>query len=109
MLRDLAIHLWQSTLFAAVVALLAFAFRGNRAQVRYWLWFSASFRFFIPFSFLENLGRHFAWAPVAHRIATHIAAPASAFAVTPIVGSFSDPLGFAPTKGGTGWVLVVLA
>src|ERR1700735_1833916 len=46
MLRELANHLWQSTLFAGVVALLTFAFRRNRAQVRYWLWFSASLKFF---------------------------------------------------------------
>ena len=30
-------HLWQSTVFAAAVAVVAVAFRRNRAQVRYWL------------------------------------------------------------------------
>jgi hypothetical protein len=35
-------HLWQSTLFAGLAAALTLAFRQNRAQVRYWLWFSAS-------------------------------------------------------------------
>ena len=31
-------HLWQSTLFTAAVALLALAFRRNRARLRYGLW-----------------------------------------------------------------------
>jgi hypothetical protein len=31
-------HLIQSTLFAAVIALLVGALRRNRARVRYWLW-----------------------------------------------------------------------
>jgi hypothetical protein len=31
-------HLWQSTLFAGVIAVLALACRGNRAQLRYGLW-----------------------------------------------------------------------
>ena len=37
-LSPLANHLWQSTLFAAVVLLLALALRKNHAQARYWLW-----------------------------------------------------------------------
>jgi bla regulator protein BlaR1 len=109
MLRELTSHLCQSTFFGAVVALLIFAFRRNRAQVRYWLWFSASFKFFIPFSLLASLGRHLAWAPVAHRVATHMTAPAFGFAVAPIIDNFPDPLRFASTEGGANWVLVALA
>jgi uncharacterized protein (TIGR03435 family) len=48
-------HVWQSTLFAATAALVLLAFRRNRAQVRYWLWFSASAKFLVPFSFLIGL------------------------------------------------------
>jgi hypothetical protein len=33
-----ATHLWQSTGFAAVAALLALALRANQARARYWLW-----------------------------------------------------------------------
>jgi hypothetical protein len=109
MLRELASHVWQSTLFAAVVALLTLAFRRNRAQVRYWLWFSASFKFFIPFSLLVSLGRHFAWAPVAHRVATHMTASAFGFAVAPVIQNFPDPFRFVPTESGANRVLVVLA
>ena len=34
-----------STLFAIVAGLLAAALRKNRAQVRYWIWLSASVKF----------------------------------------------------------------
>ena len=108
MITDLTNHLWQSTLFAAAIGLLTLAFRKNRAQVRYWLWFSASFKFFIPFSLLVSLGRYFAWAPVAHRVAAQMTAPAFGFSVTPITRNFPDPFRFVPTESGTGWVLVLL-
>jgi bla regulator protein BlaR1 len=49
-------HLWQSTVFAMAAGLLTLALRGNRASVRYWLWFSASLKFLIPFAFLISLG-----------------------------------------------------
>ena len=51
-------HLWQSTLFAAAVAAFTFLLKKNRAHVRYWLWFSASLKFAIPFSLLIALGSH---------------------------------------------------
>ncbi len=52
MVSLLTTHLWQSTFFAVAAGLLTLAFRGNRAQVRYWLWLSASLKFFIPFAVL---------------------------------------------------------
>ncbi|HEY3043697.1 MAG TPA: M56 and DUF3738 domain-containing protein [Vicinamibacterales bacterium] len=57
----MANHLWQSTLFLAIVALLAVALRKNRAHVRYWLWLSASAKFLIPFAALVTLGNQFGW------------------------------------------------
>ena len=59
----LADHLWQSTLFLAIAALLAFVLRRNRAQVRYWLWLAASMKFLVPFAALVSLGRQSAWRP----------------------------------------------
>jgi uncharacterized protein (TIGR03435 family) len=50
-------HLWQSTLFLGLAALLTLAFRRNRAQVRYWIWLAASVKFLIPFAALTALGR----------------------------------------------------
>jgi bla regulator protein blaR1 len=61
-LSPLANHLWQSTIFAAVAALLAFAFRRNSASIRYWLWFAASIKFLIPFSILVSAGSHIHWS-----------------------------------------------
>lgn len=49
-------HLWQSTLFAAMLGLLTVAFREHRAAVRYALWFTASAKFLVPFSALAALG-----------------------------------------------------
>lgn len=50
-------HLWQSTGFAAVAVLLAFALRANQARARYWLWLAASVKFLVPFSVLAAIGR----------------------------------------------------
>jgi uncharacterized protein (TIGR03435 family) len=54
-------HLWQSTLFALAVGALTLGFRANRAQVRYWLWFSASIKFMIPMAGLMALGGYIHW------------------------------------------------
>jgi hypothetical protein len=58
MISLLVSHLWQSTLFAGVAALLTLAFRGNKAHVRYCLWLTASYKFLVPFVFLTSLGSH---------------------------------------------------
>jgi uncharacterized protein (TIGR03435 family) len=77
-------HLWQSTVFAMVAALLTLVFRRNRAQVRYWLWFSASLKFFVPFSLLIGLGGHWT-AP-----ATKVVAPAVSIAIEQVAEPFQD-------------------
>jgi bla regulator protein BlaR1 len=69
MIGTLTNHLWQSTLFAIAVGLLTIAFRKNRAQVRYWLWFSASLKWVVPFTLLMSLGSHLEWGPAAKKIA----------------------------------------
>src|SRR6476659_4318146 len=53
-------HLWQSTLFAAALALLSLAFRKNHARTRYALWLAASLKFLVPFALLISLGQQFA-------------------------------------------------
>src|SRR5215471_11852648 len=54
-------HLLQSTVFAGIAALLAFAFRKHRAGIRYWIWLAASLKFLIPFAVLIELGTHIPW------------------------------------------------
>ena len=70
MISELANHLWQSTLFALAVGLLTLMCRKNHASVRYWLWFSASVKFFVPFTLLMALGDRLEWASRAPQIAT---------------------------------------
>src|SRR5688572_13078758 len=70
MISELANHLWQSTLFAVAVGVLTVMCRQNHASVRYWLWFSASVKFFIPFTLLMALGDRLDWASTATQIAT---------------------------------------
>jgi bla regulator protein blaR1 len=53
-------HLWQSTLFAGLAALVALALRKNHARVRYQLWLAASLKFLIPFFLLIRLGNYLA-------------------------------------------------
>ena len=38
MMRALLDHLWQSTLFCAVIWSITLALRSNSAAVRHWLW-----------------------------------------------------------------------
>src|SRR5688572_24589231 len=70
MISELANHLWQSTLFAVAIGLLTLMCRQNHASVRYWLWFSASVKFFIPFTVLMALGDRLEWASRVPQIAT---------------------------------------
>ncbi len=100
-------HLWQSTLFAALAGLLAFALRKNRAQVRYWLWFSASLKFFVPFALLMSLGSHFQWTPAARP-----AAPVSAALSTSLVEiaqPFPETAPFEPSAPRSiDWSIVII-
>ncbi len=54
-------HLLQSTMFAGIAALLAFAFRKQRAGIRYWIWLAGSLKFLIPFAVLIEIGAHIPW------------------------------------------------
>jgi beta-lactamase regulating signal transducer with metallopeptidase domain len=49
-------HLWQSSLVALLAAALTLTVRRNGARVRFWLWFSASIKFLLPFAALAALG-----------------------------------------------------
>jgi bla regulator protein BlaR1 len=100
-------HIWQSTVFAAVAGLATLAFRKNRANVRYWLWLSASLKFLIPFSLLMSLGSHLEWAPAAQKMAT----PAVSFAIEQVTEPFPEAVSFAPsTPRARDWIpMAILA
>jgi uncharacterized protein (TIGR03435 family) len=94
MLSELANHLWQSTLFAVAVGLLTVMCRKNHASVRYWLWFSASVKFFVPFALLMALGDRLEWASKAPQIAAPavtatLVSVSRPFVVDPVVGFLS--------------------
>jgi len=57
---QMANHLWQSTLFVVLAAILVLALRKNPGRVRYWVWLTASVKFLLPFSLLIALGSHLA-------------------------------------------------
>jgi bla regulator protein blaR1 len=68
----MANHLWQSTLFVCLIALLTWTFRNYRAQVRYGLWFAASVKFLVPFSLLAGIGSHLATNRIAPAAQTRL-------------------------------------
>ena len=85
-------HLVQSTLFAGAVALLTLAFRANRAQVRFWLWLSASLKFLIPFALLSIAGSHLrSWAPASSLEGIGATIPAFSYAAPSFRHSSPDP------------------
>ena len=64
-------HLWQSTLFALVIAAMVPLFRRQSAGIRFWLWFAASVKFLVPLSLLVKLGGFLPALPApAHALAS---------------------------------------
>src|SRR5262249_49484964 len=98
MMEQLTNHLWQSTVFALAVAVLTIFFRKSGAHVRYWLWFSASIKFFLPFALLIALGRQLEWWPTAREAAS----PAVSAAIVRMSEPFFVPVSTAqPTLPST--------
>ncbi|MGA7239810.1 MAG: M56 and DUF3738 domain-containing protein [Bryobacteraceae bacterium] len=57
-LAGIANHLWQSSLFACAISLVALALRNHRARLRHILWLSASLKFLFPFAALIAIGSY---------------------------------------------------
>jgi bla regulator protein blaR1 len=79
-------HLWQSTLVAAVAALLTLVLRKHHARARYWIWLAASIKFLVPFSLLVAAGSHLAW----QRHSAETTKPALYFAIEEISQPFTQ-------------------
>lgn len=115
MINACANHLWQSTLFAIGAGLLTLAFRKNRATVRYWLWFAASFKFLLPFALLMSLGNRMWRALTVRHFATAIPEATVSRAVTRIAqpfsnGSFTYAMPATVASHSTDWItLTVIA
>jgi uncharacterized protein (TIGR03435 family) len=105
MIGELSNHLWQSTVFAILAGLLTLAYRRNRAQVRYWLWFSASVKFLIPFSILLSLGSLLGRS----RPASSVAVPAITYTVVQIAEPFPpSPAPVPMTQSHADWIPIAL-
>lgn len=52
-------HIWQSTLFVLVAALLAWALKNAPPRFRYGIWLAASVKFLIPIALLISAGGYF--------------------------------------------------
>ena len=89
-LSPFANHIWQSSLFACVAALLTLTLRKNRAQMRYWIWLAASVKFLAPFSALVAVGSRFAWH----------AAPVVAAPVAPTIRQVTEPFALQTVSQG---------
>jgi len=97
----IANHLWQSTFFAIAAGILTMAFRKNRAEVRFWIWFCASLKFLLPFALLMTLGGQMGTVPAARIIAT----PAISTEVVRFVEPFSVPATFrTPAPETRNWI-----
>lgn len=90
MIQALLDHLWQSSLCAACIWLLALNFARNKASLRYWLWLTASLKFLVPFALIVAVG-----ALVGENRAL-VAAGAELARLKPIAQPFS---GAAPIVG----------
>jgi bla regulator protein BlaR1 len=92
MIPELVDHLWQSTLLVGAAWLLTLALRKNRAQVRYWVWFTASVKFLAPLALLVTVGE------LAPR---HVARPMVRTEWVVVAQQISEPSIDLPDVGGT--------
>jgi uncharacterized protein (TIGR03435 family) len=107
-MADIFNHLWQSTMFACVVALLSVAFRRNRARVRYGLWFAASAKFLVPFAALTAAGSLIEWTQAPSPVATVMTSPAMREVSAPFA-VISPATTTTPITSGTDWISPLLA
>jgi beta-lactamase regulating signal transducer with metallopeptidase domain len=89
-MKPLADHIWQSTLFAGILALVVWTLRRSRARVRHGLWMAGLAKFLLPFSALIAIGAHLPW-----RTSVHLAAPSISPAVLAVSEPFAAPAGIA--------------
>ena len=106
MMSALINHLWQSTLFCAVVWLITLTLRANGAALRHWLWLIASLKFLVPFSALYWLG---AMAGLPVPVGAQPTLFSQAFEVTAPVVSPSESLIIITPASGSHWSSWVMA
>jgi uncharacterized protein (TIGR03435 family) len=105
MMADIFNHLWQSTLFAAAVALLCVACRYNRARLRYGLWFVASVKFLVPFAALAAVGSVVQWRQAPSLMKSVVASPAVRDLNAPFDVIWLDAATNATAGGSPQWIV----
>jgi uncharacterized protein (TIGR03435 family) len=99
-------HLWQSSCFVLLAALLAFLLRSNSPKIRYWVWLSASLKFLIPFALLVSLG---SVVPRPARRSVSLPAPVFPTAVIEVAEPFSPAHdAIVPVHSSSGWGAVAI-
>jgi beta-lactamase regulating signal transducer with metallopeptidase domain len=103
-------HLWQSSLFLIAIALLTLPLRRDTARTRYWLWFTASAKFLIPFSLLSSLGEKLAenLAQTVPTIVANSVTPLASMTLLPAV-AVTPIANLPPATGPLDWNYVLLA
>lgn len=116
MLNLLADHLWQSTLFGVVAALVAFLLRNGPARARYTVWLAASLKFVVPCVALAALGNRFGWrtetpiSPAVMALVEAVGQPFSAESSDLLVDLPAVAASVEQTAGGRDfWPLAALA
>jgi uncharacterized protein (TIGR03435 family) len=84
-------HVWQSTLCAGVIAILALGLRHNRARLRYGLWLAASVKFLVPFAALAAAGGLFEWQQAPAPLRSVVASPGLRDFNAPFAAMWVDP------------------
>ena len=101
-------HLWQSTMFAAVVAVLCVACRHNRARLRYGLWFAASIKFLVPFAALAAVGSLAQWQQAPASMRSIVASPAARDFNAPFAAMWQDSTPMAAATTPSQWIAPLL-
>jgi uncharacterized protein (TIGR03435 family) len=103
-------HLWQSTLFATAIAVLTRGFTRNRPSVRYWLWFSASLKFLLPFSLLVSIGSALPRTATALPVASDLSGVLAQIGQPFLDSASSGRIAARPAPNDSGWLpLAVIA
>src|SRR5688500_7239837 len=101
-------HVWQSTLFAGVIAILALALRHNRARLRYGLWLAASVKFLVPFAALAAAGGLVEWQQAPAPIRSALASPGVRDFNAPFAAMWSDPTPMVEAAAPPQWMALIV-
>jgi uncharacterized protein (TIGR03435 family) len=101
-------HLWQSTLCAGVIAILAFALRRHRAQLRYGLWLAASVKFLVPFAMLAAVGGLLEWQQAPAPIRSVVASPGVRDFNAPFAAMWVDSTPMVTAAAQPQWIALIL-